>query len=204
MAVQFPVGSNVLSGALVALFVAAAGAGCGGSAPGAKDPSSPSVEAATSGPASAAPSGPRHAFTVDDMLSFERISDPSVSPDGKVVAFTVGTPDLEANKQSKDIWLAATDGSFTRRLTSPPAADSDARFAPDGKSLYFLSSRSGSAQVWRIPVDGGEATQGTSLPVDVGAVLPFSDGKRLLLALDVYPDATTLDDTAKRKHAAEG
>jgi dipeptidyl aminopeptidase/acylaminoacyl peptidase len=57
--------------------------------------------------------------------------------------------------------------------------------------------------VWRIAVDGGEATQVTSLPVDVGAVLPFSDGKRLLLALDVYPDAQTLDETAKRAHDEE-
>ncbi len=137
------------------------------------------------------------------MLSFERIGDPSVSPDGKLVAFTVGTPDLEANKQTKDVWLAATDGSFTRRLTSHPATDTGARFAPDGKSIYFLSSRSGSTQVWRIAVDGGEATQVTSLPVDVGAVLPFADGKRLLLALDVYPDAASLEESAKRGHAVE-
>ncbi len=177
--------------------------GCGGAAP-AKDPSTLSLEAATSAPPTAAPGGPRHAFTVDDMLAFERVGDPSVSPDGKLVAFSVGTPDIEANKQAKDVWLAAVDGSFVRRLTSHPAADSDARFSPDGKSLYFLSSRSGSSQVWRIPIDGGEATQVTSLPVDVGAVVPFPDGKRLLLALDVFPDAPTLDDTAKRRHATEG
>jgi dipeptidyl aminopeptidase/acylaminoacyl peptidase len=190
--------------------------GCIGSTPGAKEPPAP-VEPSASGPeppdpghpglalipSSSSPKGPPHAFTVDDMLSFERVSDPSVSPDGKLVAFTVGTPDVEANKQAKDVWLAATDGSLTRRLTSHPATDSNARFAADGKSLYFLSSRSGSTQVWRIAVDGGEATQVTSLPVDVGAVLPFPDGKRLLLALDVFPDAATLEESAKRAQSAE-
>jgi dipeptidyl aminopeptidase/acylaminoacyl peptidase len=192
-----PAMRNAIAALLVTLVSACAGG------PAAKGPSSPSVEAATSAPPAATPTGTHHPFSIDDMLSFDRVSDPAVSGDGKLVAFTVGTPDLEANKQGKDVWLAATDGSFVRRLTSHPQADSSARFSADGKSLYFLSSRSGSSQVWRIAVDGGEATQVTSLPIDVGAVMPFPDGKRLLLALDVYPDAPTLDESAKRAHAVE-
>jgi dipeptidyl aminopeptidase/acylaminoacyl peptidase len=196
------VSASALVPATLAL-VAFAGPGCGGGAPAAKDPSALALEAATSNPPAAVPSGPRHSFTVDDMLSFQRVSDPSASPDGKLVAFTVATPDLDANKQAKDVWLAATDGSFTRRLTSDPAADTSARFSADGRSVYFLSSRSGSMQVWRIAVDGGEATQVTSLPVDVGGVQPFSDGKRLLLSLDVYPEAGSLEESAKRAHEVE-
>ncbi len=162
-----------------------------------------SVEVAAGSAPHVAPSGPPHPLTVDDMLSFERVSDPALSPDGKLVAFTVGTPDLEANKVGKDVWIARTDGTGVRQLTSHPANDEGARFAPDGRSLFFLSTRSGSPQVWRIAVDGGEATQVTKLAVDVNAVLPFSDGKRLLLALDVYPDAASLDESAKRDHDLE-
>ena len=204
-AMRIAVASNTLLFATLALLALAVPAltACGGAAPAAKDPSTLDLEAATSNPPTAAPSGPRHSFAVDDLLAFDRISEPSVSPDGKLVAFTVGTPDLEANKQSKDVWLAATDGSFARRLTSHPAADTSPRFSPDGKSLYFLSSRSGSMQVWRIAVDGGEATQVTTLPVDVGGVAPFGDGKRLLLSLDVYPDAASLEESAKRAHEVE-
>ena len=106
---------------------------CAG-APPAKEPS---IEAAASAPPTATPTGQHHPLSIDDMLSFERISGPAVSPDGKLVAFTVGTPDLEANKQAKDVWLAATDGSFVRRLTSHPQADSDPRFSPDGRSLIL-------------------------------------------------------------------
>ena len=160
------------------------------------------LEAAAGSSPSAAPSGPRHPFTVDDMLSFDRVSDPSLSPDGKLVAFSVTTPDVEANKHKRDLWLGATDGSKVSRLTSDPAADDGPRFGPDGKTVYFLSRRTGSSQVWRISVEGGEATQVTTLPVDVEAVLPFSDGKRLLLALSVFPDAATLDESAKRDHEA--
>ncbi len=192
-----------------------AGAACVDATPAPQAPSADvgpgaSITPAPLPPAPAAPvqtpaavPGVPHAFTVLDMLSFDRIGEPVVSPDGKLVAFTVGTPDLTANKQTKDIWLAATDGSFAKRLTTHPAADEGPRFAADGRSVYFLSSRTGSTQVWRIALDGGEASQVTDLPVDVGALLPFADGKRLLLALDVYPDAATLEETAKRKHAIE-
>ncbi len=147
------------------------------------------------------PSGPRHPFTVDDLLSFDRLGEPSASPDGKLVAFTVRTPDLEANKLRSDVWIASTDGASVRRLTSDPAADVGPRFAPDGKSLVFVSDRGGSAQVWRIAVDGGEATQVTHLPVDVDAVMPFPDGRRLLLVVSVYPDAASLADGAARDDA---
>src|SRR5258706_6491294 len=145
--------------------------------------------------------GGRHAFTVDDMVAMDRLRDLDVSPDGKHVVYTISSVDLAANKSRSDVWLGAVDGSIVRRLTSHPEADGSARFAPDGKSVLFISSRSGSSQVWRIPLDGGEASQVTTLPVDVDGVVPFPDGKRLLLLLEVYPDAATLEETAKRDAA---
>ena len=148
----------------------------------------------------------RHPFTIHDMLAMERISDPQVSPDGKWVAYTVRTTDLDANRGRNDVWVSAVDGSSAKQLTVHEASDSSARWMPDGRSLVFLSSRSGSSQVWRIAVDGGEAEQLTKLPIGVDGVLPFPDGERLLLTMEVYADApkeTALADTAKRDEAAE-
>jgi dipeptidyl aminopeptidase/acylaminoacyl peptidase len=164
--------------------------------------------------ASTVPAAGRHPFGADDMLAMDRVDDPDVSPDGKLVTFTVSTPDVGANKSKTDVWLAATDGSFTRRLTSDPAADRAARFAPDGRWIYFVSARGGASggdrargdapsQVWKIAVDGGEAQKVTSLPVDVDGVMPFPDGRRLLLVTEVYPDAASLEESAKRDEAHE-
>ena len=149
----------------------------------------------------AAAVGPHHAFTIDDMLAMDRIGDPQLSPDGKLVAFTVSTADVPANKMHTDVWLAATDGSSVRRLTTHPDRDFDAHFAPEGKGLYFISTRSGTAQVHRLALDGGEPAQVTSLPLDVDFAIPFPDGKRLLIGMSVYPDAATLEETAKRDEA---
>ncbi|HEV7557738.1 MAG TPA: hypothetical protein VGO00_19870, partial [Kofleriaceae bacterium] len=62
-------------------------------------------------------------LTIDDMLAMQRVGDPEVSPGGKLVAFTVRDTDVDANRGRFDIWLAATDGSFVRRLTSNPEND---------------------------------------------------------------------------------
>ena len=57
-----------------------------------------------------------HPFSVHDMLAMDRLGDPQVSPDGKWVAYTVSTPDVEANRSRSDIWLTSVDGATTKRL----------------------------------------------------------------------------------------
>src|SRR5215475_2393331 len=137
-------------------------------------------------------------LTIDDMLAMRRVSDPAVSPDGKQVAFAVRDTDLEANRGRFDVWLAQTDGSAIRQLTTHPENDQDPQWSADGSWIYFLSSRSGSSQVWRIRPAGGEAEAVTKLPADVGGFKLFPDGKHLVVAIDVWPDARSIAESAKR------
>jgi len=162
---------------------------------------SPSVLAAllvASVGASAAGAAGKRGLTVDDILAMQRVEQPVVSPDGKLVAFSVRDTDIEANRGRFDIWLVAVDGSAARPLTRHPENDTSPAWSPDGRSVLFLSTRSGTSQVWRIPVGGGEAEQMTRLPVDVNGFLPFPDGKRLVLAIDVWPTAKSLQASAAR------
>ena len=138
-----------------------------------------------------------HPFTVDDLLAMERISDPQVSPGGGRVVFVNRVTDLEKNKGISDLWMVNIDGSDLRRLTTHPAGASSPRFSPDGRWVYFLSTRSDSSQVWKLPLDGGEARQVTDLPLDVEGFLVAPDG-RLVVAVEVFPDADTLEQTRER------
>jgi dipeptidyl aminopeptidase/acylaminoacyl peptidase len=146
-----------------------------------------------------------HAFSVHDMLAMERVSDPRVSPDGESIVFVVRTTDLEANRGRTDLWLVGTDGSGIRQLTAHPENELNPRWAPDGKSVWFLSTRSGSSQVWRIAVDGGEAQQVTHLPLDAGNLLVSPDGQKIAFTMPVFPDcenlACTTDRLAEREAA---
>ena len=68
--------------------------------------------------------------------------DPRVSPDGRLVAYTVGPGGQKDEHPVRTIWLAATDGSAPpRRLTAGTAEDNRPRWAADGRWLFFLSDR---------------------------------------------------------------
>jgi dipeptidyl aminopeptidase/acylaminoacyl peptidase len=139
-----------------------------------------------------------HPFSVHDMLAMDRLSDPQVSPDGRFIVFTLRKTDLEADKGRTDLWLIGKDGTDLRRLTTHPEGDYNPRWAPDGKTVWFISTRSDSAQVWRIRVDGGEAQQFTDLPLDVGNLLVSPDGRHIAFTMEVFPDCKTIAQTKER------
>lgn len=146
----------------------------------------------------AAPAANARPYTIQDQVTLRRISNSQVSPDGKQIAYVLRTTDMEANRGRTDLWLVNLDGGAPRQLTSHPDSDSQPVWAPDGKSLFFLSSRGGSSQVWRLPVDGGEPQSVTKLPLDVDAFALSRDGKTLAVAMTVFPDCPTLECTPQR------
>lgn len=143
-----------------------------------------------------------HPFSIHDMLAMDRISEPQVSPDGKWVAFTLRKTDLDANRGRTDLWLVGVDGNNLRQLTTHPSGDYSPLWSKEGRSIWFLSTRSGSAQVWRMPVDGGEAEQKTSLPLDVGGFTLSPDNKLLAVSMEVFPDCESIDCTTNKLDAA--
>jgi dipeptidyl aminopeptidase/acylaminoacyl peptidase len=144
------------------------------------------------------PADKTHPFSVHDMLAMDRISDPQVSPDGRWIVFVLRKTDLEANLGRTDLWLIGTDGTGLRRLTSHLSKDFNPRWAPDNKSVWFISTRSDSSQVWRIRIDGGEAEQVTDEPLDVGNLLVSPDGKHIGFTMEVFPDCATAVETKDR------
>ena len=139
-----------------------------------------------------------HPFSVHDMLNMDRLSDPQVSPDNAQIVFVRRTTDLKANRGRTDLWLVNVNGTSLRRLTSHPSGEWNPRWSKDGSSIWFLSTRSGLAQVWRIRVDGGEAEQFTKQPLDVGSLSISPTGQHLAISMEVFPDTESPEETKKR------
>ncbi len=140
-------------------------------------------------------------LTPHDLVMLDRVSDPHVSPDGKVVAYDLRSTDYDANKGKHAIWLVcpncadAKEHRFQSDATNP-------RWSPDGRALYFLSSRSGSVQIWRTGLDAADkSVQVSNLPVDVGTFRVAPDGKTLIVSAAVFPDCDTLACTKSRMDA---
>src|SRR3954471_166334 len=54
-----------------------------------------------------------------------------------------------------DVWLANTDGSAPRRLTSDPGEKSSPVFSPDGKLIAYSAQVDGNTDVYLLPIEGG-------------------------------------------------
>ncbi len=137
-------------------------------------------------------------LTALDLVTMERLSDPQPSPDGRSIAFVRRSTDLEADKGRTDLWLVKVNGSGLRRLTDDPMSESSPRWSPDGRSLFFLSGRSGSSQIWRLEIESGEAVQVSDLPVDVANLLVGPLGEQLAFTAEVFPDCADVACTATR------
>ena len=111
---------------------------------------------AAAAPSYAAPSRPAdgvHPFDVHDLVMMERVSDPALSPDGKLAAFQVRETDWAANKGVNGIWMVPVAGGKVVRLTDKALDASSPRWNVDG-SVWFTAPKDGVSQVWRVGAGG--------------------------------------------------
>ncbi|HTY50591.1 MAG TPA: S9 family peptidase, partial [Steroidobacteraceae bacterium] len=106
------------------------------------------------------------------------------------------------------IWLADIPGassgaSAPRRLTASGVNSSSPRWSPDGRRLYFLSERSGSSQVWKLDLAGGEAQPVTHAPLDIGSFMLAPDGRHLVVSMEVFMDCAAPAAECTRKRLDE-
>ncbi len=148
----------------------------------------------------AADNSETHPFNVHDMLAMHRISDPQLSPDGTLIVFTLRKTDMEANKGRTDLWIVGSDGKALRQLTTHKESDWSPRWSECGKYVWFLSSRSGSVQVWSIGIKGGEAVQKTDLPLDVSNLKVSPEGNCIAFTMEVFPEKGCPECTKKKLH----
>ncbi|TDR48398.1 dipeptidyl aminopeptidase/acylaminoacyl peptidase [Tahibacter aquaticus] len=172
----------------------------------------------------ALPAAADRGLSVNDLVNLERVSDPQLSPDGRYVAYQVRETDFAANKGVNGLWLLKLDGkSSPQRLTDAAASSAGPRWAPDGRSIYYTAAQDGVAQLWRVDVapalaGGGKdadksvmrdafeakpqpAVVSSGLPIDIGAFKLSPDGRKVLLALDVFTDCPDINCTKQRLDA---
>src|ERR1035437_6357000 len=150
--------------------------------------------------AAAAQTPAKHDMTFADLIAMHRVSDLQISPDGKMVAYAVATPDLEANRNASNIWVVPVEGGASRQITRR-GHDTRPRWSPDGMRIAFLSGRDGTPQVYTIMLAGGEASKITNLSTGADNELWSPDGKTIAFVSGVYPDCK--DDECNRKRDEE-
>jgi dipeptidyl aminopeptidase/acylaminoacyl peptidase len=141
-------------------------------------------------------------MTFDDLIKLHRLSGAAISRDGKWVAYTVSTPDLDANRSVSNIWIVSAAGGEPTQITEG-GRDNSPAWSPDGKTLAFLSARDGSSQVFLLSMEGGEAKKLTHLSTGADLFHWSPDGKAIAFTSSVYPDCKDDACNAKRDEDKE-
>lgn len=130
-------------------------------------------------------------FTPEDLVELRRLGGSSVSPDGSTLVYALGETDLEANDIRGDLWrldLTDPDAEPVRLRATPEEDEHGPIISGDGSQVYYLSSVSGSSQVWRMPIAGGTPTQVTDIEADIAGFSIGPGGARIAVWFDEDPD----------------
>lgn len=98
-------------------------------------------------------------LTPEVMWKMGRVGGSTVSPDGKTVLYTVSYYSMKDDKSSTHIWSVPTDGGEAVQITDGAGKEASIQWSADGSRIYFLSTRSGDAQLWSAKPDGSDMRQ---------------------------------------------
>ena len=145
--------------------------------------------------------GQRRGVTAEDYLSFENVGDAQISPDGKMVAYTVTTVDQKANRRMSRIWVTPIGGGAAMAETLDTVSSNAPRWSPDGKYLAFVSARDKERpQIWLLSMNGGEARRLTNLENGVSNIEWSPNSTRLLCLSRTGPPPSKTSDVRHYTH----
>ena len=120
------------------------------------------------------------------------MAQPKISPDGQEVLLQI--TDATADGGKSHLWLVDVKANTSRQLTWSPSGDkrgeSQGQWMPDGASILFMAHRGEHTQLFRLPMNGGEAHA-----FEVKIVPPVDESKEP----DAIPPAKK--DAAEKKDA---
>lgn len=127
-------------------------------------------------------------MTFEDFSAMRDVSEPHVSPDGRLVLYTVRTTNLAANRRTARTYVMPSDGSAPARAfpdDTTPAAE--ARFSPDGRRVAYVHL----GQLWVAQLDGSSRRALTRLWGGATGPKWAPGGDRLAFSSRVYPGCAT-------------
>ena len=131
--------------------------------------------------------------TPELLWKFGRIGEMKLSPDGKIVVYSVTRHSIFANHGYTDLFSVPAAGGEAKHLTTFAGSESNPRWKPDGTKIGFISDEDGSSQIWEMNIDGTEQIKGSDIPDGINSFEYSPDGTKVLYCKDVKVRKTPQD-----------
>lgn len=124
-------------------------------------------------------------MTPEALWAFGRVSGIEVSPDGETVLYGVSYYSIEQNKGNRDLYSININGENNKQITKSAKSEFNAVWTPDGLKIGFLSSESGSVQLWEMNPDGSDRVKISDFDGGVTGFKYSPDQTKILYAKEV-------------------
>lgn len=132
-------------------------------------------------------------MTPEALWAMGRIGSVAPSPDGKQIAYAVTYYSVPQNKSNSELFVMNADGSANTQITHSALRENQPAWIKGGQKLAYLSTESGSSQVWEMNPDGSGKQQLTNYDGDIEGFSFSPDGKKLLFIAQVKTVQSTKD-----------
>ncbi|WP_163935050.1 S9 family peptidase [Paraferrimonas sp. SM1919] len=142
-------------------------------------------------------------FDVHKLTTLNKIHSAAVSSDGKTLVYGLKLVDEQRHAVSDLYQLDLTkEHAKAKKITSHKGTEHSVSFSKDNQAVYFISSRSGSAQVWKLPLTGGEAEQVTDFELPISGFKLDNSNDLMVVYTQTFPECDTAK-CSKEKFATE-
>lgn len=126
-------------------------------------------------------------FTLADIYKIHYVGDPVVAPNGSRIAFTVSNYNMKKGESWTNIYVMDANGKNKKAITDGMNSNYNPMWTSDGKTLYYVSTDSGTPQVYRYSFATGKSEKITNFSMGVDAPVLSPNNNLIAFAAKVYP-----------------
>ncbi len=131
-------------------------------------------------------------FSPEKLWQLNRLGGGDLSPDKENILYSLSSYDVESNKGNTDLYVYNFEEKKSIQLTNTPFSEFEAKWTSKGE-IIFLSTETGSVQLWKMNAIGGNKIQFSNLKSEIEGYVLSPDEDKIILLQPIKTEKTIHD-----------